>query len=936
MESKKITVCHSSEESFQTADLQLPIDPIRGEMNDSRESFFADASRFASPEQIQTNGFNNAAFSPKVLHERNAEAYDPLTGGDRRANQQLLKTGRQDHHSDLGYEEWENRSHQDARSEPTGRPMPSQLSPPLPPLRSAMKSSSNDRQQGELSELRDIPLQPFFPPPSSILYSPAAPMTQNTSIGITSPLDHDSGVVPEVKILPPTPAKATGTHVLPWLNSPTRKRTRHSDNWATPAPTPAPDRQTPGTSSLRLSEHREALSNEGVPIEPPPTPPTTMNPWEFSVLQAAQKYDDEVTKGWKDDIDNLLVFVGFLTRLGVRGNLLIFDVKAGLFSGVVTAFTIQAFHWLSEDPQVIVITLLSQISRQLPNASEPILPSPPFGVFSPSRTSVVRINSFWFLSIVVSLLSAFFGILCKQWLREHTRDTQTRSRAEALALRQLRNESFEKWGVSSIIATLPVLLEISLLLFFAGVLELLWTLHKVPFATAAAAVGLGGGLYLITTLLPALNIIRVSADFPHTDGRESFARMPSFRFICPYKSPQAWGLFCVTRKLLGAIPSFPSLSGRWHWRTPNLVQKLHRASHWPALDLHHVRRFDENPLHFQNLHSENTPLAGKDLKVYELEGLRGLVNMFHDIPSMRPHLQKLLLNFEPSVVMAAVFNEWKIGTWRTSPVTFRDVEASLEDLGRHTSHFTDEKLRAGIPLHDWIEDWSQPPASAESPLHSPAFVELLYFQQYWRKALMHHDLRVEALEECTDKFFSRVDVLQKTGFWFPIPFNAMQGLWAHPNTEIRRKSISFVKFYKKGWERYGNEEREDERFALIAALARHILNAEKPHGRKSELVWSDIGLDLLRLINEDIVSKKLFKSKRYDTHKGAGGMRDWVKAISLVKERHSSGFSRIPIFSATDDFEGKAGTELDDPDGTLGNGSDFGFRDVRSDVESRV
>ncbi|KAF9257471.1 hypothetical protein L218DRAFT_1006135 [Marasmius fiardii PR-910] len=52
-----------------------------------------------------------------------------------------------------------------------------------------------------------------------------------------------------------------------------------------------------------------------------------------------------------------------------------------------------------------------------------------------------------------------------------------------------------------ILASLPVLLELSLFLFFAG-LELLWTRHHVPFAIVLSVVGLAVLIYGITTLLP--------------------------------------------------------------------------------------------------------------------------------------------------------------------------------------------------------------------------------------------------------------------------------------------------------------------------------------------------------------------------------------------------------------------------------------------------
>ncbi|TFK17735.1 hypothetical protein FA15DRAFT_604485, partial [Coprinopsis marcescibilis] len=44
-----------------------------------------------------------------------------------------------------------------------------------------------------------------------------------------------------------------------------------------------------------------------------------------------EKHDDDMCRGWKDEIDKLLIF-------------------AGLFSATVTAFTIESYKWLSPEP----------------------------------------------------------------------------------------------------------------------------------------------------------------------------------------------------------------------------------------------------------------------------------------------------------------------------------------------------------------------------------------------------------------------------------------------------------------------------------------------------------------------------------------------------------------------------------------------------------
>ncbi|ESK84095.1 hypothetical protein Moror_11437 [Moniliophthora roreri MCA 2997] len=187
--------------------------------------------------------------------------------------------------------------------------------------------------------------------------------------------------------------------------------------------------------------------------------PTRTESWE-RMLKEVSRHDEDMVKGWRDDIDTLLVF-------------------AGLFSAVVTAFVIESYQWLVEDPADTTVTLLTHLISVQVNGSQAT-------PFEPTQfkadASSIRINVFWFLSLILSLTSALFGLLCKQWVREHQRDTTTRTPGEALALRQLRRDSFEKWGVSSFLSALPILLEVALLFFFVGVLDLLWNRHHVPFA----------------------------------------------------------------------------------------------------------------------------------------------------------------------------------------------------------------------------------------------------------------------------------------------------------------------------------------------------------------------------------------------------------------------------------------------------------------------
>ncbi|KAI3621470.1 hypothetical protein WG66_009435 [Moniliophthora roreri] len=172
-----------------------------------------------------------------------------------------------------------------------------------------------------------------------------------------------------------------------------------------------------------------------------------------SVMGEVNRYDDDVVKNWKDEIDTLLVY-------------------ASLFSAVVTAFAIESYQWLTDDPADVTVALLTQVSLQL----------------SGTNTSQIQL-----------LRNVPLRVEPSSWLREYQRDIPTRTQAEALGLRQLWSESPEKWGVPAFLAVLPILLEAVLLPFLAGLLDPLWARHPVPFALTVVAVGISAGLYFITT-----------------------------------------------------------------------------------------------------------------------------------------------------------------------------------------------------------------------------------------------------------------------------------------------------------------------------------------------------------------------------------------------------------------------------------------------------
>ncbi|TEB20697.1 hypothetical protein FA13DRAFT_202294, partial [Coprinellus micaceus] len=224
--------------------------------------------------------------------------------------------------------------------------------------------------------------------------------------------------------------------------------------------------------------------------------PTPEGGADSSRLAAAkqQEYDRERCQIWKDEIDKLLLF-------------------AGLFSAIVTGFTIESSKRLEADPQeataaalLVVLRQLDSIARQNSTALPALISNPvdPFQV----PPYAVHVNVCWYLSLILSLTAVLVGILCLQWLREHLKSSTASTDPDLIApsfvLRSLRVQLLNSWGIPILVASLPILLLVSLCLFFAGLWILLWNINKTVAIAASGAISVTVFILLATSILPVL------------------------------------------------------------------------------------------------------------------------------------------------------------------------------------------------------------------------------------------------------------------------------------------------------------------------------------------------------------------------------------------------------------------------------------------------
>ncbi|EIN09787.1 hypothetical protein PUNSTDRAFT_26986, partial [Punctularia strigosozonata HHB-11173 SS5] len=112
--------------------------------------------------------------------------------------------------------------------------------------------------------------------------------------------------------------------------------------------------------------------------------------WDY-VYDRLRLYDQEMIKGYSQDIDNLLIFV------------------------------------------------------PAPASVEPL------NMSFQADSHVVAINTLWFLSLILALASALLGIFVKQWLREYMAWPNISPVQHAIQLREFRYDAFQNWKVPTIV-----------------------------------------------------------------------------------------------------------------------------------------------------------------------------------------------------------------------------------------------------------------------------------------------------------------------------------------------------------------------------------------------------------------------------------------------------------------------------------------------------
>lgn len=125
-------------------------------------------------------------------------------------------------------------------------------------------------------------------------------------------------------------------------------------------------------------------------------------------------------------MDGILIFVRIAIFINNSTIVDRHDLQAGLFSASVTAFIVESYKNLQPDPDNTSLILLTKITQQLAEISagaqvNSTIPLPPN-----VQSTAVRVNTYWFLSLVFGLACALAATLVQQWSRNYLQAIERR------------------------------------------------------------------------------------------------------------------------------------------------------------------------------------------------------------------------------------------------------------------------------------------------------------------------------------------------------------------------------------------------------------------------------------------------------------------------------------------------------------------------------
>ena len=187
-----------------------------------------------------------------------------------------------------------------------------------------------------------------------------------------------------------------------------------------------------------------------------------------------------------------------LHSLRRHGGLIEGVIQAGLFSAVGSAFIVNMQSSLTPSASDTTNALLKILVNKIDNTTFPpqeaTLP-----VWTGPSSITIWIQTLAYTSLSSSLLAAFGAVLGKQWLGHFKTSRFGRGALhERCEQRQQKLDGLESWHFSTILATLPIFLQLSLFFFGIALAGNIWTLQHTVASVIMATTAFGLIFYFFT------------------------------------------------------------------------------------------------------------------------------------------------------------------------------------------------------------------------------------------------------------------------------------------------------------------------------------------------------------------------------------------------------------------------------------------------------
>jgi len=264
----------------------------------------------------------------------------------------------------------------------------------------------------------------------------------------------------------------------------------------------------------------------------------------------SSQYDHDYVRKYDDDLNTTLVFVS-LSCLGFLSVVADWGRKAGLFSAVSSAFVIQVQSNLGPSYDEMNAAYMRYLIYSINNTAFQTPPDLP--TWDGPSTEIVVAANLLYASLATSLLAAFVAMLGKQWVNRYTRN-KGGSTAERCGDRQRKLNGLYRWRFHVLMESLPVALQLALLLLGCGLSQYTWTINQTVAGTIMGVTGFGLLFYIAIVIVGIIS------------------------YECPFQTPLS-----LAFRAFGAHRAFSYLRAFFHARIDSISSFLIASRSRPAV-----------------------------------------------------------------------------------------------------------------------------------------------------------------------------------------------------------------------------------------------------------------------------------------------------------------------------------------------------------------